>query len=106
MACILPTYSLADFPAHAVASPSGVTAILDRIKPPSFPSRDWDITKFGAMPDGNAKSTNAIQQAIAACSAGGGGRVVIPKGSFLTGAIHLESNVNLHLADGTRAPNA
>ncbi|HEY1212234.1 MAG TPA: glycosyl hydrolase family 28-related protein, partial [Bryobacteraceae bacterium] len=100
MACILPTYGLAGFPVHAGASPSGLTAILDRIKAPSFPSRDWDITKFGAMPDGKTKSTNAIQKAIDACSAGGGGRVLIPKGNFLTGAIHLDGNVNLHLADG------
>ena len=41
--------------------------------------------------------TAAIRAAIAACSAAGGGRVVVPAGRFLTGAVHLASNVNLHV---------
>src|SRR5204862_6561618 len=39
-------------------------------------------------------------KAIAACNRAGGGRVVVPTGSFLTGAIHLKSNVNLHVTKG------
>jgi hypothetical protein len=39
----------------------------------------------------------AFSRAINACSLAGGGRVVVPEGNFLTGAIHLKSNVNLHL---------
>ncbi|HZR77906.1 MAG TPA: glycoside hydrolase family 28 protein [Chthoniobacterales bacterium] len=74
--------------------------VLSRIKPPSFPARDFDITRFGATPGGQAICTDAIRKAIAACSAAGGGRVLIPRGSFLTGAIHLESNINLHVSDG------
>ena len=42
----------------------------------------------------------AIRAAIDACSAAGGGRVVVPAGRFLTGPIHLKSNVNLHVARG------
>src|SRR5262249_15043576 len=68
------------------------------IKPPQFPNRDFDITKYGAKP--NADASAAIAKAIDACSAAGGGRVVIPGETFLTGPIHLKSNVNLHLADG------
>ena len=64
-----------------------------------FPDRDFDITKFGAVGDGQKLCTAAIRQAITACHAAGGGRVVIPAGRFLTGAIHLESNVNLHVAE-------
>lgn len=41
-----------------------------------------------------------IQAAIAACHAAGGGRVVVPAGDWLTGAIHLRSNVNLHVSAG------
>ena len=66
---------------------------------PKFPARDFDITKYGAVGDGKASCTDAIRKAIAACVAAGGGQVVVPDGRFLTGAIRLESNVNLHLAD-------
>ncbi len=70
------------------------------LKPPAFPNRDFDITKYGAIGDGQMKCTDAIAKAIQACSAAGGGRVVIPKGTFLTGAIHLESNINLYVSEG------
>jgi len=73
-----------------------MSAILDRIRPPQFPDRVFDITRYGARP-GNRMSGDAIRQAIDACSQAGGGRVVVPAGEFLTGPIHLKSNVNLHL---------
>ncbi|MGH9608718.1 MAG: glycoside hydrolase family 28 protein [Bryobacteraceae bacterium] len=75
------------------------TAGKPRIRPPIFPRRTFDITKFGAVAGGGTKCTAAILKAVQACSAAGGGRVVVPKGRFLTGAIHLESNVNLHLTE-------
>ncbi len=77
---------------------SRVPEILKRIKPPVFPRRDFDIRRFGAKADGRADSTAAFRSAIEACSKAGGGRVVVPRGTFLTGAIHLKSNVNLHIA--------
>lgn len=77
-------------------------AILDRIKEPVFPTRDFDIRHYGAEAGGSAKCTEAITKAIRECSAAGGGRVVIPSGVFLTGAIHLESNVHLYLASGSK----
>ena len=75
-------------------------AVLARIKAPTFPDRDFPITKYGAPTDGTSSSTEAIRKAIEACHAAGGGRVVVPKGTFVTGAIHLLSNVNLHLSEG------
>jgi polygalacturonase len=75
-------------------------AILARIVPPRFPPRDVVITAFGASGDGAKDCTGAIREAIAACAAAGGGRVVVPAGTFLTGAIHLKSRVNLHLSAG------
>jgi polygalacturonase len=72
--------------------------ILARIKPPAFPARDFSITDYGAV--AGADSSEAIRKAMAACSAAGGGRVVVPTGVFLTGAIHLRSNVNLHVSEG------
>ena len=75
-------------------------AILARIKPPSFPDREFDVTKFGAIGDNKADCTEAFQKAIAACHAGKGGRVLVPAGEFITGAIRLKSNVNLHISSG------
>jgi polygalacturonase len=73
------------------------TDILNRIKPPQFPDREFDISKFGAQADSKKDSTEAIAKAIAACAAAGGGRVVVPEGVFLTGAIRLKGGVNLHV---------
>ncbi|MBS1794419.1 MAG: glycoside hydrolase family 28 protein [Acidobacteria bacterium] len=72
--------------------------ILARIKPPKFKKKDYLITKYGAVSDGRTLATDAIKKAIEECSKAGGGRVVVPKGEFLTGAVHLKSNVNLYLA--------
>lgn len=77
-----------------------VPAILKRIKAPVFPRRDFDVTRFGAVSDGKTDGTEAFRRAIDACAKAGGGRVVVPAGTFLTGAIHLKSNVNLHVSEG------
>ena len=74
--------------------------ILKRIKAPAFPSRDFDVTKYGAKGDGRVDNTEAIRKAVAACNRAGGGRVVVPAGVFLTGPVHLLSNVNLHVSVG------
>jgi polygalacturonase len=71
--------------------------IARNVRAPTFPDRVFDITKFGAKPDGVKLNTKAIADAIDACAKAGGGRVVVPAGRFLTGAVHLKSNVNLHL---------
>lgn len=70
--------------------------IEQSIKAPTFPERDFVITKYGAK-TGNtaAKNQKAINKAILACSKRGGGRVIVPAGTYLTGAITLLSNVNL-----------
>jgi polygalacturonase len=77
-----------------------VPGILRRIKPPGFPKRDLDVIRFGAVGDGKTDCTEAFRKAIAACNKAGGGRVVVSPGVFLTGAIHLQSNVNLHVSEG------
>ena len=70
------------------------------IKRPRFPDKDFDIRKFGAVEGGRVKCTEAIRKTIAAASEAGGGRIVIPQGVWLTGAIHLEDNTDLYLAKG------
>lgn len=67
---------------------------------PMFPARRFDITEFGARGDGATLNTRAIAAAIAACTTAGGGRVIVPPGRFLTGAIELKSNVDLHVSAG------
>ena len=77
-----------------------VPDILSRVKPPTFPPRDFDVTTFGGVGDNTKDCTAAFRDAIGACARAGGGRVVVPKGDFLSGAIELKSGVNLHVADG------
>lgn len=67
---------------------------------PKFPATAVQLTEFGAVPDGKTPSTQAFRNAIQAVVQAGGGSVVVPSGRFLTGPIHLASNVNLHLAEG------
>lgn len=74
--------------------------ILARIKPPIFPDRDFLVTKFGAAGNNSTDCTDAFRRAVESCHSAGGGRVVVPGGEFITGAIHLKSNVNLHIASG------
>src|SRR5262249_7973052 len=75
-----------------------VPGVLARVTPPVVFNRDFYIKKYGAHVEGRTGCTETCRKAIAACNAAGGGRVVVPAGQFLTGAIHLKSNVNLHLA--------
>ena len=63
------------------------------------PSAPMDVTKSGAVGDGVTLNTAAIQKAIDACNAQGGGTVTFPAGRYLTGTIQLKSNVTLHLDD-------
>ncbi len=61
---------------------------------------DYDITAFGAKARENFLNTECIQKAIDLCSEEGGGRVVIPRGTFVSGTIELKNGVTLHLEHG------
>ena len=74
--------------------------IVASVRLPRFPDRFFPVTRFGAAGDGVTDCTAAFKTAIAACNARGGGHVIVPEGNFFTGAIHLLSNVDLHLEDG------
>ena len=58
-----------------------------------------NIIDFGAISDGKTKNTVAIQNAIDTANQMGGAVVLIPSGNFLTGVLHLKSNVELHLSE-------
>ncbi|MEO5683012.1 MAG: glycoside hydrolase family 28 protein [Chitinophagaceae bacterium] len=60
----------------------------------------FDVTKYGAKNDSSTKATAAIAKAIAAASKTGGGTVYFPAGKYLTGAIHLKSNIAIFIDAG------
>ncbi len=73
---------------------------MPEIREPQFPDRTFSIVQYGALADGHSLNTKAFADAINACAAAGGGTVVVPPGTWLTGPIKLESNVNLHVEKG------
>jgi polygalacturonase len=79
-----------------------VPVILSRISSPVFPSASFNIKDYGAVADSTTLCTTAINNAITACSNAGGGKVIVPAGTFLTGAIRLKSNVNLYISSAAR----
>ena len=65
----------------------------------SVAAGDFRIDSYGARTDGT-KCTAAFADALKAAVAAGGGRIVVPKGEWLTGPIDLASRVTLHLEEG------
>ncbi|MGY5355877.1 glycoside hydrolase family 28 protein [Wenyingzhuangia sp. IMCC45467] len=74
--------------------------IVKQVKEPVFKDKVYSVIEFDAVGDGVTKNTEAFKAAIAECSKNGGGVVLVPAGKYLTGPIHLEDNVNLHVEDG------
>ena len=81
-------------------APAQFKGKLPVIVEPQFKKDTFNISKYGAVADGNTLNTKSINAAIDACSKKGGGVVLVPPGLWVTGPIVLESNVNLHLAAG------
>jgi len=80
---------------------SKMQQIEESINPPVFLDKTYNILDFGAVSDSLTNNSEAFKKAIEACSENGGGKVIVPKGKYLTGPIHLENNVNLHLEEGS-----
>jgi len=74
--------------------------IVANTKLPVFPDRTFQVADYGAVADGKTDNTAAFAKAISAANAAGGGHVVVAKGTYVTGAIYLKSNVDLNLAAG------
>ena len=62
---------------------------------------EFDVRAHGATGDGQTLDTAAINRAIAAASAAGGGTVRFPAGTYLSFSIRLKSDLTLHLDAGT-----
>lgn len=60
----------------------------------------FDVRRYGAKGDGKALDSTAINKAIEAAEAEGGGQVLIPAGTYLCGSIRMKSNIELHLSAG------
>ena len=67
------------------------------VAPPAIPDRTLSVREHGARGDGVADDTAALQQAIDAAAAAGGGRVVLPAGRYLSRPLALRSRIDLHL---------
>ncbi|MCQ2112636.1 MAG: glycoside hydrolase family 28 protein [Bacteroidaceae bacterium] len=92
---------------HTFAQPSqvewgeGYREILRPIELPHFKHSKYIITQFGASTSASAlDNQTAINTAIEVCSRNGGGRVIVPKGEWHTGAIRMQSGVNLVVEKG------
>jgi polygalacturonase len=64
---------------------------------PASGARRFAITSFGATGDGRTSNTTALQALIDKVAKEGGGTVVVPEGTFLTGALFFKQGVNLYL---------
>lgn len=74
----------------------------ETLKPWPVPSRSFAVEKYGAVADGTTVNTVAIQKAVDACSASGGGIVLLSKGDYVSGTIDLKSGVMLEIAEKSR----
>jgi hypothetical protein len=80
-----------------VAPPDKIGPEGDALKPAAGA---YNVRDFGATGDGNRLDTQAINRTIEVCSAAGGGTVLFPAGIYLTGTVHLNSNLTLYLSAG------
>jgi polygalacturonase len=78
----------------AIDTPFMENMIIDE---PVFPDTICSIDDFGAVAGGVVSNTKAIERAIESCSDAGGGKVLVPSGTWLTGPIRLRSNIELHV---------
>ncbi|MBS2099690.1 glycoside hydrolase family 28 protein [Carboxylicivirga linearis] len=73
---------------------------MPRVKEATFPDYSVSILDFGAVSDGYTDNSKAFFDAIYAVAGKGGGKVIVPRGIFVTGPIVLKSNINLHVEEG------
>ncbi len=79
---------------------TGIEFKMPHVAETSFPANTVSIKDFGGIAGGNVKNTEAFKKAIDALVKKGGGKLVVPRGMWLTGPIVLQSNINLHIEEG------
>ena len=79
-----------------------ITILMSLFVAFSVNAQYYNVCDYGAKGDGKTLDHIAINKAIEACVAGGGGRVLLPAGTYLCGSIRLKSNVDLHLTAGAK----
>jgi len=77
-----------------------VNALEPKREPVHEVPADFDVREFGAKGDGKTLDTFAINKAISAAAAIGGGTVHLPAGTYLCYSIHLKSHVTIQLVSG------
>lgn len=70
---------------------------MTRVSRPEIPANQVDIRDFGGVGDGVTLNSEAFAKAIEALTQAGGGRLVVPKGVWLTGPVTLKDNIDLHI---------
>jgi len=78
----------------------GIGFEMPKVIEPLFPDFSVSISDYGAIGDGQTLNSQAFADAIEAVSERGGGRVVVPRGVWLTGPIVLKSNIDIHAESG------
>ncbi|NHN36796.1 glycoside hydrolase family 28 protein [Pseudomaricurvus alcaniphilus] len=82
---------------------AGAEDIVAAIEPPRIPDQQFNIVDFGALSGGSEDARPAILNTIKHAATQGGGKVILPPGLWLSnGPIVLQSNIELHIADGAR----
>ncbi|MXN92333.1 glycoside hydrolase family 28 protein [Flavobacterium sp. Sd200] len=79
----------------------GIEFSMPKVKTTNFLDYEVSISDFGAVKGGVIKNTDAFTKAINFVASKGGGKVIVPRGIWLTGPITLKSNINLHLEEGS-----
>lgn len=69
-------------------------------KLPSIPNKTFSIKDFGAVSDDRTDNTTAIQNAMNAANNAGGGKVIVPAGTYLCGPLQFYSNLDLQIDEG------
>lgn len=94
-------------PAFVLAQKNGIDFYVKKapfdmppIEEPLIPNHHVNIVQFGGLGDGKQLNTEAFASAIAACTEAGGGRVIVPRGTWLTGPIEIKSNLEIHVEEG------
>jgi polygalacturonase len=97
-AAILPTTTSCAASVSTKADWAAAEGIRRSIRPPIIPPHTFDIRDYGARAGDDC--SRAFRDAIAACSAAGGGRILVADGLYRCGPIHLGSDMELHIATG------